>query len=119
MPLDDFMRVERNTESESAPLTFDFYRDSALVRVGELDKDQALVLEVEGVGDFLELRYSDNKDPELRALNDSDLSAMVDHSEKTVRLRGGRKIDGLTLFMTLDKGHLNGLGSISNVVIRE
>ena len=107
------------------------YRDSALLKLPALGPGDVAVLKVDGVGDFFEVmirgqgeRYFKalallSGDQEAGELFEADFALIhVDHQERVITVEATQPLRDLEVFLTLDTGHLAGLGEIWHIDIK-
>jgi len=118
--------VDPNNQSRVA-----VYRDSALLKLPALGPGDVAVLKVDGVGDFFEViirgqgeRYFKaltrlSGDQEAGELFEADFALIhVDHQGKVITVEATQPMRESEVFLTLDMGHLAGLGEIWNIDIK-
>ncbi len=107
------------------------YRDSALIKLPGLKSGEVAELHVDGVGDFFEVmtRAQGERsfkaltrlsgDQEVGGLFEADFALIhVDHQERVITVEATQPLRDLELFLTLDTGHLAGLGEIWHIDIK-
>jgi hypothetical protein len=107
------------------------YRDSALVSLQDPKEGEMVRLQITGVGDFLEIMIREDDDPyflslisvsgdqEKGELFDSQIASIfVDHAQKDVKIKPKKFARKIELFISLDTGHLAGLGEIREIKVQ-
>jgi hypothetical protein len=107
------------------------YRDSALLTLPALGFGDVAELHVDGVGDFFEVmtRAQGERsfkaltrlsgDQEVGGLFEADFALIhVDHQERVITVEATQPLRDLEVFLTLDTGHLAGLGEIWHIDIK-
>ena len=107
------------------------YRDSALLKLPALGLGDVAVLKVDGVGELFEVmirgqgeRYFKaltrlSGDQEAGELFEADFALIhVDHQGKVITVEATQPMRESEVFLTLDMGHLAGLGEIWNIDIK-
>ena len=108
-----------------------YYRDSAIITIPNLLTNKTYLLDVSGVGDFLEvmIKKEDNRTftnlPMIKKENqyyqivgDNEILLEIDHESQTINLISKTQLSNVQIFVTLDTGHLSGLGEIKEVRIK-
>lgn len=107
-----------------------YYRDSAIITIPNLLPEKIYLLDVRGVGDFFEVMIKKEGDRTFRnlpvveresryrqILGDDEILVRVDHEAKKISVISNVQLSNVQFFVTLDTGHLNGLGEIKEVKI--
>ena len=107
-----------------------YYRDSAIITIPNLLTNKTYSLDVSGVGDFLVFMIKKEsyrtfrnlpllkKDSKYFQINgDREIVVKIDHESKHINLISNVQLSNVQFFVTLDTGHLNGLGEIKEVKI--
>jgi len=106
------------------------YRDSALIKLPDLGFGEVAKLNVDGVGDSFDVMVRTQGERYLKGLTllssnkhkDSffgiDFALIhVDHQDKVITVEATQPMRDVELFLTLDMGHLAGLGEIWDIDI--
>jgi len=107
-----------------------YYRDSAIITIPNLLPEKIYLLDVSGVGDFLEvmIKKEDNRtfsnlplvkkeSQYYQIVGDNEILLKIDHEVQTINLISNTQLSNIQIFVTLDTGHLSGLGEIKEVKI--
>ncbi|MHC8598992.1 hypothetical protein ACYVVU_11985 [Arenicellales bacterium IMCC55707] len=107
-----------------------YYRDSAVITIPNLLPEKIYLLDVRGVGDFFEVLIKKEEDrtfrnlpvveresPYYQILGDDEIFVRIDHEAKKIGLIPNIRLFNIQFLVTLDTGHLNGLGEIREVQI--
>jgi len=107
-----------------------YYRDSTVITIPNMLSDKNYLLEVRGVGDFFEVMIKKEGDHIFRnlplieresryrqILGDDEILVTIDHEAKKISVISNVQLSNVQFFVTLDTGHLNGLGEIKEVKI--
>ena len=137
-PLELISRVQAS-HAWSGPVDFSlkedqqisYYRDSAVVSLRNLAPGQGQLLEIVGVGDFLEVMIKktgrkqfeilpkiEKKDnSELSENGDEEIHIKIDHASKKIFLLPKKKFSEIKILLTLEVGQFSGLGEINGVKV--
>jgi hypothetical protein len=107
-----------------------YYRDSAIIIIPNLLPEKTYLFKVSGVGDFFEVMIKKEGDHIFRnlpvvekesryhqILGDDEILVKIDHQAKKINVISNTQLSDLQVFVTLDTGHLGGLGEIKEVKI--
>jgi hypothetical protein len=107
-----------------------YYRDSAIITIPNLLPEKIYLLDVRGVGDFFEVMIKKEGDRTFRnlpvvekesryhqILGDDEILVKIDHQAKKINVISNTQLSDLQVFVTLETGHLSGLGEIKEVKI--
>lgn len=119
--------LRRNLTNSSS---VSYYRDSAIITILNMLPDKNFLLDVRGVGDFFEVMIKKEDDRLFAKLplvkqesqyyqivGDNEILVTIDHQAKKINLISNGQLSNVQVFLTLDRGHLNGLGEIKEVKI--
>ena len=106
------------------------YRDSALIKLPDLGFGEVAKLNVDGVGDSFDVMVRTQGERYLKGLtllssnkhkdsfSEIDFALIhVDHQDKVITVEATQPMRDVELFLTLDMGHLAGLGEIWDIDI--
>ncbi|MDC1098244.1 hypothetical protein OAT46_07280, partial [Gammaproteobacteria bacterium] len=107
-----------------------YYRDSTVITIPNMLADKNYLLEITGLGDFFEVMIKKEGDHFFRnlpvveresryrqILGDEEILVRVDHEAKKISVISNVQLSNVQFFVTLDTGHLSGLGEIKEVKI--
>ena len=107
-----------------------YYRDSTVITIPNMLADKNYLLEIRGLGDFFEVMIKKEGDHFFRnlplveresryrqILGDEEILVRVDHEAKKISVISNVQLSNVQFFVTLDTGHLSGLGEIKEVKI--
>ena len=107
-----------------------YYRDSAIITIRNLLPEKIYLLDVSGVSDFLEVMIKKeghrtfSKLPLVKKesqyyqiVGDNEILLEIDHEAKKISVMSNAQLSNVQFFVTLDAGHLNGLGEIKEIKI--
>ena len=107
-----------------------YYRDSVVITIPSLLPEKIYLLDVRGVGNFFEVMIKKERDRIFRNLpiverqsryhedlRDDQILVRINHEAKKIYLIPNTHLSNIQFFVTLDTGHLSGLGEIKEVRI--